>query len=35
VPANDFAELVRQPRTTVAEAQPAKVQPMRRAARAR
>ncbi len=34
VPANEFAELVRQARATVGEAKPAKVQPMRRAARA-
>jgi diguanylate cyclase (GGDEF)-like protein len=35
VPANEFAELVRQPRATVKEVEPVKVQPMRRAARAR
>jgi hypothetical protein len=35
VPANDFADLVRQPRATVAEPERVKVQPMRRTARAR
>jgi diguanylate cyclase (GGDEF)-like protein len=35
VPANEFAELVRRPRATVAEPERVKVQPMRRTARAR
>ena len=35
VPANDFADLVRQPRATVAEAERVKVEPLRRTARAR
>jgi EAL domain-containing protein (putative c-di-GMP-specific phosphodiesterase class I) len=35
MPANEFAELVRRPRATVAEPERVKVQPMRRTARAR